>query len=128
MSLATAAQQFVTATLWSGPCGTGGEDMLVTNRFVVRWTLVCLAAALMLAHARQAHALERLCDSSFENCRNELLTRIQAEQIAIDVGAWFFEDSRFSTELIKRKQAGVPVRLIADPDSNKQHPLNGPLL
>ena len=101
--------------------------MLVKNR-LVRCALACLATTFMLAHAWPAHALERLCDSSFENCRNELITRIQAEQIGIDVGAWFFEDSRFSSELIKRKQAGVPVRLIADPDADKQHPLNGPLL
>jgi len=101
--------------------------MFVKNR-LGRCALVCLATTFMLAHAWPAHALERLCDSSFENCRNELITRIQAEQIGIDVGAWFFEDSRFSSELIKRKQAGVPVRLIADPDADKQHPLNGPLL
>jgi phosphatidylserine/phosphatidylglycerophosphate/cardiolipin synthase-like enzyme len=94
----------------------------------VRVSLVCLATLFALAQPRPAQALERLCDSSFENCRTEILLRIQAENIGIDVGAWFFEDARFSNELIKRRQAGVPVRVIGDPDAARQHPLNSTIL
>ena len=46
----------------------------------------------------------------------------------IDVATWFFEDRSFTNELIARWQAGVPVRVIGDPDANVQHPLNKTLL
>jgi HKD family nuclease len=75
-----------------------------------------------------AEALERLCDSSFENCRTEVINRIRAERVEISVGAWFFEDPRFTNELIYRWKAGVRVRVLADPDANIQHPANGPIL
>jgi phosphatidylserine/phosphatidylglycerophosphate/cardiolipin synthase-like enzyme len=97
-------------------------------RRLVRVSLICVASTIALTHARPAQALERLCDSSFENCRNELLTRIQAENIGIDVGAWFFEDGRITAELVRRKQAGVPVRIIGDHDAERQHPINTTLL
>jgi phosphatidylserine/phosphatidylglycerophosphate/cardiolipin synthase-like enzyme len=85
-------------------------------------------AGLIHVAAPRAHALERLCDSSFENCRSELISRIRAEAVGIDVATWFFEDRAFTNELIARWQAGVPVRVIGDPDANVQHPLNKTLL
>jgi phosphatidylserine/phosphatidylglycerophosphate/cardiolipin synthase-like enzyme len=93
--------------------------------------LCCLALALSALHigASRAEALERLCDPSYETtCRNEIISRIRAELSGIDVGTWFFEDSRFTNELIAKWKAGVPVRVIADPDANAQHPLNKTLL
>jgi phosphatidylserine/phosphatidylglycerophosphate/cardiolipin synthase-like enzyme len=95
---------------------------------LVRFSLICVTTTIALTHAQPAQALERLCDSSFENCRTELLTRIQAERIGIDVGAWFFEDARFTAELVKRQQAGVPIRVIGDADAERQHPLNTTLM
>jgi phosphatidylserine/phosphatidylglycerophosphate/cardiolipin synthase-like enzyme len=84
--------------------------------------------ALIALFAARGEALERLCDSSFENCRTEVLERIRAEQVEVSVAAWFFEDARFSHELIERWRAGVPVRVLGDPRANAQHPLNGTLL
>ena len=51
-----------------------------------------------------------------------------AEVSSIEVGTWFFEDKRFTDELIARWNAGVPVRVLADPDAEHQHPLNTTLL
>jgi phosphatidylserine/phosphatidylglycerophosphate/cardiolipin synthase-like enzyme len=82
----------------------------------------------VLVGARPAAGLERLCDSSYENCRTELLDRIRAESVEVSVAAWFFEDARFSHELIARWQAGVPIRVIADPRANQQHPVNATIL
>jgi len=94
--------------------------------------LCCLTVALSALHftAARADALELLCDPSVEKtaCRNEIITRIRAEISSIEVGTWFFEDQRFTDELIARWNAGVPVRVIADPDANGQHPLNDTLL
>lgn len=87
------------------------------NRF-----MLIVAATTLLAWPRHAAALDRLCDSAFENCRTPLLDLIKGENVAIDVGMWFMEDARFSAEIIKRKQAGVPVRILMDPRSNIQHP------
>ncbi|HEX3703078.1 MAG TPA: phospholipase D-like domain-containing protein [Vicinamibacterales bacterium] len=40
---------------------------------------------------------------------------IQAETVEIDVGLWFMEDARYSSAIIARWQAGVPVRILMDP-------------
>jgi phosphatidylserine/phosphatidylglycerophosphate/cardiolipin synthase-like enzyme len=87
---------------------------------------VCLAT--LQVTAPRAEALDLLCDSSFQNCRPELINRIRAEVVAIDVATWFFEDRSFTNELIAKWRAGVPVRVIGDPDANVQHPLNQSLL
>src|SRR5215217_1805791 len=71
--------------------------------------------ALVVFTAAPAHALEKMCDPSFENCRTPLLNLIKAETVGIDVGMWFMEDARYATELTYRKQAGVPVRMLMDP-------------
>ena len=82
-----------------------------------------LFAALSGLFASRARA-ESLCDSSFQDCRSPLINLIRAEQVGIDVGFWFMEDSRYVTEIIARKNAGVPVRLIVDPRANPTYPLN----
>ncbi|MEJ7709170.1 MAG: hypothetical protein WKF84_04755 [Pyrinomonadaceae bacterium] len=65
---------------------------------------------------------------SFEDCRTPLINLIRAETIGIDVAWWFMEDSRYSTEIIKRWQAGVPVRIIIDPRANASYPINKSIL
>ena len=80
--------------------------------------------AFVLAVAAPAHAAESLCDSSFQDCRTPLISLIRAETAGIDVGFWFMEDQRYVNELIARKRAGVPVRLIVDPRANPTYPLN----
>ncbi len=81
-------------------------------------------AALFGLFASTAHAAESLCDSSFQDCRSPLINLIRAEQVGIDVGFWFMEDQRYVSEIIARKNAGVPVRLIVDPRANPTYPLN----
>jgi phosphatidylserine/phosphatidylglycerophosphate/cardiolipin synthase-like enzyme len=73
---------------------------------------------------RNAAALEVLCDPALENCRTRLLDLIRAEQVGIDVAFWFMEDPRYTTELIKRHQAGVRIRVLVDPRGSGTNPLN----
>jgi phosphatidylserine/phosphatidylglycerophosphate/cardiolipin synthase-like enzyme len=73
-------------------------------------------------------AQERLCDPSFEDCRTPLLNLIKNETLGIDVAFWFMEDSRYATELIRRHQAGVPIRVIIDPRANSMYPVNAQML
>jgi phosphatidylserine/phosphatidylglycerophosphate/cardiolipin synthase-like enzyme len=71
-----------------------------------------------------AAAAERLCDTSFEQCRTPLLSLIRAERMGIDVAFWFMEDDRYVTALIDRWRAGVPVRVVMDTEANVNYPLN----
>jgi phosphatidylserine/phosphatidylglycerophosphate/cardiolipin synthase-like enzyme len=88
--------------------------------------LLLLAATLF--SAPHAEAAEHLCDAAFQNCRTELIDLIRNERVQIDVSFWFMEDSRYSTELIKRWQAGIPVRVMMDSDANATYPNNVPIL
>jgi phosphatidylserine/phosphatidylglycerophosphate/cardiolipin synthase-like enzyme len=89
----------------------------------------CLFLALtLLAFAPSARAADTLCDPSTSNCRTQLLTLIQNEQIGIDVGFWFMQDSRYMTEIVKRWQAGVPVRILIDPRANASYPGNDQMI
>jgi len=108
---------------------------MVERRFI-RWAMhAALAIASMLAAAPVAHAQttpqgpkEWLCDASYQNCRTPLLDLIRNENVGIDVAFWFMQDARFKTEIIKRWQAGVPVRLIVDPKANPSYPGNDQML
>lgn len=91
-------------------------------------TVLFIAFGLIFFTPAPAHALEKMCDSSYENCRTTLLNLIKAEKVAIDIGMWFMEDARYATELTYRKQAGVPIRILMDPRSNDQHPSQPPIL
>ena len=71
---------------------------------------------------------EFLCDTQYEDCRAPLIQLIQQEDQGIDVAFWFMEDSRYVTELKKRHDAGVPVRVIVDTRANKSKRLNAEML
>jgi phosphatidylserine/phosphatidylglycerophosphate/cardiolipin synthase-like enzyme len=78
----------------------------------------------MAASVAPARALDRLCDPANEDCRAVLISLIRNERVGIDVGFWFMEDARYTAELIKRFQAGVPVRVLMDPRANSSYPHN----
>src|SRR5262245_11820092 len=94
-----------------------------TRRGVQTLKLAIFLAVACLLCPRGATA-ETLCDSSFQNCRTPLINLIRSETAGIDVGFWFMEDQRYVNEIIARKNAGVPVRLIVDPNANPTYPLN----
>ena len=75
-----------------------------------------------------ADAQEKLCDASVENCRIPLISLLKHERVGIDVGVWFFKDTRIVDELIRAWHRGVPVRILMDPRANLTYPANVPLL
>ena len=93
-----------------------------------RFRAAVIAAVFVIAGsvmtAVPAVAADRLCDPGNENCRTILINLIRNEQVRIDVAFWFMEDSRYTTELIKKWQAGVPVRVLVDTRANASYPLN----
>ena len=69
-----------------------------------------------------ATAQDRLCDPGDEDCRAILINYIRNEKVGIDVAFWFMEDARYTAELIRKHQAGVPVRVLIDPRANAGYP------
>ena len=65
-----------------------------------------------------------MCDPGGEDCRAILINYIRNEKVGIDVGFWFMEDARYTAELAKKWQAGVPVRVIVDPRANGRNNYN----
>ena len=87
-----------------------------------------LLALLTTIAASPARADESLCDASFQDCRAPLLRLINNETVGLDVAFWFMEDSRYSTAIINRWKAGVPVRILIDqramPSMGGAHPMD----
>lgn len=73
--------------------------------------------------AREADATY-ICDIAGEDCRANVLTLIKNETAGIDVSFWFMTDARYSNEIVRRWQAGVPVRVIMDPRATTSKPAN----
>jgi len=90
-------------------------------RFVIA---IGLVLGTLASQVPSAQALDRLCDPGGEDCRAILINYIRAEQVGIDVGFWFMEDARYTTELIRRYNAGVRVRVLMDPRANASYVLN----
>lgn len=88
------------------------------------WRALLLAVAVVCVRSTPAVALEKFCDPSVEDCRAPLLNLIANERVGIDVGFWFMEDARYTAALIKRFQAGVPIRVLMDPRANTKNPQN----
>jgi HKD family nuclease len=101
---------------------TAGVSTCAVRAHLFSATAIFLLALVVVPS--RADGAESLCDSSFQDCRSPLISLIRAERIGIDVGFWFMEDQRYVNEIIARKNAGVPVRLVVDPSANPTYPLN----
>jgi len=70
-----------------------------------------------------AHAQERLCDNSYEDCRAPLIQLIRNEKVGIDVSYWFMTDWYYSSTLIaKWRDERVPIRVILDTQADVNYP------
>ena len=91
-------------------------------------TLILATLSVVGAPLTASAQVERLCDTQFEDCRAPILDLIRNEHAGIDVAFWFMEDARYVTELVKRHQAGVPVRVLVDQRANASKRLNETIL
>ena len=80
-----------------------------------------LLSVLTLASAATAEAQDEHCDPAFQNCRTPLIQLIRNETVGIDVAQWFMRDTWIIDELIKKHQAGVPIRFIMDRRGESGH-------
>src|SRR6476661_10477738 len=85
---------------------------------------IAFAIAMTTLFAPRASALEKMCDTAYEDCRADAIALIKAETVGIDVGIWVLDDSRYVDQLLARKAAGVPVRVIIDARSLTSYPEN----
>src|SRR5687767_9819234 len=83
-----------------------------------------LVLILPLLFAQPSVAQERLCDTSFEDCRAPLWQLIDAETVGLDVSFWYMSDASIAAKIINRHNAGVPVRIMVDPRANDPKPAN----
>ena len=90
--------------------------------------LFWLTAAFLLLVPLTPAALDRLCDTRYEDCRAPLLKLIADERQGIDVAFWFMEDLRYVDALIARHRAGVPVRVLVDPRASQTKARNAQTL
>jgi hypothetical protein len=98
--------------------------LLVEMKRGTLFGLLFVATAELALTPRPAVAADVLCDTAFENCRTRLLDLIRNEQVGIDVAFWFMEDARYTSELVRKWQEGVPVRVIVDVRGSHTNPLN----
>src|SRR2546427_824759 len=98
--------------------------VMTTKKFAVLF--LCLMISLFLVPS--SRAAERLCDTSFEDCRAPLLALIANERLAIDTAFWFSDDTTFSNALIAAKNRGVQVRVLMDTRAEDAHPQNTMIL
>lgn len=85
---------------------------------ITRAAVLVAAIAIFGFTPQKASAQERLCDTSFEDCRQALWDLMDAETQGIDFSLWFIQDSSYATKLINKFNAGVPVRILCDPRAN----------
>jgi hypothetical protein len=78
------------------------------------YSIIVGVVLLLFALPQHVSAGVRYCDSSWENCRTELVRLIRAETQGIYTIQWYTRDTGVVQELINKHRARVPVRFIVD--------------
>ena len=86
--------------------------------------LTGMAVLFALASALPAAAQERLCDNSYEDCRAPIIDLIQSRNRRAGRVDVVHDGYPLSTEIVKRWQAGVPVRILLDLRADANYPAN----
>jgi phosphatidylserine/phosphatidylglycerophosphate/cardiolipin synthase-like enzyme len=89
--------------------------------------IASVLAALTVFGGGPLAAQERLCDTSFEDCRTPILELIRNEQVGIDVSYWFMTDARYAHAIIDRWRDGVRVRILLDLRADQNYPAAVPI-
>src|SRR5215211_6778029 len=84
-------------------------------------------ACILLAN-QSSQAQERLCDPAFEDCYTPLLKAVQAETVGIDFAFYGIQLPALADAIIRRHQAGVPVRITFESKASLKFPGNQEIL
>ena len=77
-------------------------------------TAVAVTLALLTFGTLPAVAQERLMFPAIENAQAEVLRRIRAESVRLDIAVWLLGDGEITQAIIAKHRAGVPVRVLGD--------------
>jgi phosphatidylserine/phosphatidylglycerophosphate/cardiolipin synthase-like enzyme len=77
-------------------------------------TYMILAVLCVGFGATKVAAQEQLYFSSTDNVQAQILARIKAETVRLDIALWLLTDGEIVTAIINKHQAGVPVRVLGD--------------
>jgi regulation of enolase protein 1 (concanavalin A-like superfamily) len=86
----------------------------IATRLLRGKALLLLLGLLVLGPARPVAAADQIYFSAVDDVAAQLVQRINAETVRIDMSAWYLTDSTVYTALLNRYHAGVQVRLIGD--------------
>src|SRR3954468_12579683 len=90
--------------------------------FTAALALLGLIGAARPASAQTTLAPQtRLCDPTYDDCREPVLQYIRQETQEIAMGFWLMSDARYSNELVLAWQRGVKIRLLMDPRCGDTH-------
>jgi hypothetical protein len=73
-----------------------------------------LAGLTMSAPSAQVGSQERLMFPDVDNVRDEIIRKIDAEKIRLDIGLWFLGDGDIVAAIVRAHQRRVPVRVLGD--------------
>ena len=81
-----------------------------------RWKALPVALALLFSFVGipTTSAQERIYFPSRDNAEAQIVSRINAETVRLDIGMWLLNDGAITTAIINRHLAGVPVRVLGD--------------
>jgi len=79
-----------------------------------RWRQVALLVTFVSSFATSARAQERVYFSSHENAEAQIVARINAETVRLDIGAWLLNDGDILNAILNRHAAHVPIRILGD--------------
>jgi phosphatidylserine/phosphatidylglycerophosphate/cardiolipin synthase-like enzyme len=75
---------------------------------------VALAALFLAAGSRPILAQEQIFFPAVDNVEAQIVSKIRAEQVRLDIGLWLLNDGEVTQALIDKYLAGVPVRVLGD--------------
>src|SRR5215213_323278 len=87
--------------------------------WIILWIVLACASS---------QAQERLCDPAFEDCYTPLLKAVQAETVGIDFAFYGIQLPALADAIIRRHQAGVPVRITFESKASLKFPGNQEIL
>ncbi len=82
--------------------------------FLVRCRAIVASIALLATFTGSARAADQMYYPAYQNVIDVLVNRINAEDVRIDISAWYLTEHAISIALANRFRAGVQVRLIGD--------------
>jgi phosphatidylserine/phosphatidylglycerophosphate/cardiolipin synthase-like enzyme len=90
------------------------EKLRFTSRFRTCGLSGILGITFLCVTATAATAQERIYFPAHDNYEAQLVAKINAENVRLDIAVWLLDDGSVTTAIINRWNAGVPVRVIGD--------------